>query len=126
MEKIIRWFVGNKVAANLAMIFIIISGILTIPLLKMEVFPSIEIDIININALGDNDTITFTGVVQTQTDYDAFTVISNGGNLVNTVVANGGSDGTVVVRTSPPRASTSVPAKCSARIRCFTRSAVHL
>lgn len=51
MEKIIRWFVGNKVAANLAMIFIIISGILTIPLLKMEVFPSIEIDIININAV---------------------------------------------------------------------------
>ena len=51
MERIIRWFVGNKVAANLAMIFIIISGMMTIPLLKMEVFPNIEIDIINVTAV---------------------------------------------------------------------------
>ena len=51
MEKMIRWFVYNKVAANLAMIFIIISGIMTIPMLKMEVFPDIEIDIINVTAV---------------------------------------------------------------------------
>jgi len=51
MERIIRWFVGSKVAANLAMVFIIISGLMTIPLLKMEVFPNIEIDIINVTAV---------------------------------------------------------------------------
>ena len=48
MERIIRWFVDNRVAANLIMAFIILSGALTIPLLKMEVFPNIEVDIINV------------------------------------------------------------------------------
>ena len=51
MERLIRWFVNNGVAANLLMAFIIIAGALTIPLLKMEVFPEIEIDIINVSAV---------------------------------------------------------------------------
>ena len=51
MERLIRWFVNNGVAANLLMAFIIIAGALTIPLLKMEVFPEIEIDIINVTAV---------------------------------------------------------------------------
>ena len=33
------------------MILIIVSGLITIPLLKMEVFPNIEIDIINVTAV---------------------------------------------------------------------------
>ena len=51
MEKMIRWFVNNTVASNLIMAFIIISGLLTIPLIKMEVFPEIEVDIINISVV---------------------------------------------------------------------------
>ena len=51
MERIIRWFVNNSVASNLMMFFIILSGIATIPLLKMEVFPDIEVDIINVTAV---------------------------------------------------------------------------
>ena len=51
MERIIRWFIDNGVAANLIMVFIILSGALTIPLLKMEVFPNIEVDIINVTAV---------------------------------------------------------------------------
>ena len=51
MERLIRWFVNNGVAANLLMAFIIIAGALTIPLLKMEVFPEIEIEIINVSAV---------------------------------------------------------------------------
>ena len=51
MERIIRLFVDNGVAANLIMAFIILSGALTIPLLKMEVFPNIEVDIINVTAI---------------------------------------------------------------------------
>jgi len=51
MERIIRWFVDNRVAANLIMAFIILSGALTIPLLKMEIFPNIEVDIINVTAI---------------------------------------------------------------------------
>ena len=42
MEPITRWFVQNKVAANMMMIFIIIAGFVTIPYIKMEVFPAIE------------------------------------------------------------------------------------
>tara|TARA_B100000959_G_scaffold208680_1_gene219161 strand:- start:5007 stop:8159 length:3153 start_codon:yes stop_codon:yes gene_type:complete len=47
----IRWFVNNSVAANLIMAFIIISGSMTIPLLKMEVFPEISVDIVNVTAI---------------------------------------------------------------------------
>jgi len=51
MERIIRWFVNNSVASNLMMFFIILSGAATIPLLNMEVFPDIEVDIINVSAV---------------------------------------------------------------------------
>ena len=51
MERIIRWFVNNSVASNLMMIFILLSGAATIPLLNMEVFPDIEVDIINVTAI---------------------------------------------------------------------------
>ena len=51
MERIIRWFVNNSVASNLMMFFIILSGAATIPLLNMEVFPDIEVDIINVTAI---------------------------------------------------------------------------
>ena len=51
MERITRWFVHNSVASNMVMIFIIIAGALTIPLIKMEVFPAIEVDIVNITVL---------------------------------------------------------------------------
>ena len=45
MEKIIRWFVSNKVVSNLLMVLILVPGATTIPNLKMEVFPEIELKI---------------------------------------------------------------------------------
>jgi multidrug efflux pump subunit AcrB len=51
MERITRWFVQNRVAANMMMIFIIIAGFVTIPYIKMEVFPAIEVDIINVSII---------------------------------------------------------------------------
>ena len=51
MEKIIRWFVKNKVVANLLMMLIIITGATTIPMLKMEVFPEIDLNIINVSTV---------------------------------------------------------------------------
>ena len=51
MEKLIRWFVNNKVVSNLLMILIIITGATTIPMLKMEVFPEIDLNIINLTAV---------------------------------------------------------------------------
>ena len=51
MEKLIRWFVNNKVVSNLMMVFIIVTGATTIPMLKMEVFPEIDLNIINVSAV---------------------------------------------------------------------------
>ena len=51
MEKLIRWFVNNKVVSNLMMVLIIVTGATTIPMLKMEVFPEIDLNIINVSAV---------------------------------------------------------------------------
>ncbi len=51
MEKIIRWFVNNSVAANMLMIFIIVAGIMAIPFMRMEVFPEIEVEMINVSVV---------------------------------------------------------------------------
>ena len=51
MEKIIRWFVENSVAANLAMAIIIVAGMFTLPNTNLEVFPAIEQEIINVTVV---------------------------------------------------------------------------
>ena len=51
MEKIIRWFVENKVVSNLLMVLILVTGATTIPTLKMEVFPENELNIINVTTV---------------------------------------------------------------------------
>ena len=51
MEKLIRWFVSNKVVSNLFMVLIIVTGATTIPMLKMEVFPEIDLNIISVSAV---------------------------------------------------------------------------
>ena len=51
MEKLIRWFVSNKVVSNLLMILIIVTGATTIPMLKMEVFPEIDLNIISVSVV---------------------------------------------------------------------------
>ena len=49
MNKIINWFINNAVAANLAMIIIIVSGLFTLPNIDLEVFPSIEPQVITVS-----------------------------------------------------------------------------
>ena len=51
MDRIIRWFIDNSVAANMFMLFILVAGTLTLPRLKMEVFPDIELDIVSISVV---------------------------------------------------------------------------
>ena len=51
MEKIIRWFVSNKVVSNLLMVLILVTGATTIPSLKMEVFPEIELNVISVTTV---------------------------------------------------------------------------
>ena len=48
MERIIKWFISNTVAANMLMFIILVAGTLTLPRLKMEVFPDIDIDAVTI------------------------------------------------------------------------------
>ena len=51
MKKIITWFIDNPVISNLLMFLIIIGGLLTTTSLKMEVFPSFELDVISVSVL---------------------------------------------------------------------------
>ena len=51
MERLIRWFVNNTVAANMVMLFILVAGALTLPRIRMEVFPDINIDIVSVSVV---------------------------------------------------------------------------
>ncbi len=48
MNKIVSWFTGNHVAANLLMAFIMLGGIITGLFIKVEIFPEISLDTISI------------------------------------------------------------------------------
>jgi multidrug efflux pump subunit AcrB len=48
MKKMIAWFAGNHVAANLLMIFFLVAGTVTGLTMKVEVFPETDLDIISI------------------------------------------------------------------------------
>ena len=51
MNRIIEWFVGNHVAANLLMFGIIIAGLMTLPTIKQTVFPDIEINYVSVTVV---------------------------------------------------------------------------
>jgi len=48
MKYLITWFANNHVAANLATLLIIVSGLLVLPLLRKEIIPEISFDIVEI------------------------------------------------------------------------------
>lgn len=47
-KGLLGWFASNHVAANLLMYLIIVGGILTIWTIKIEIFPDMELDVINV------------------------------------------------------------------------------
>ena len=49
MQPVIRWFVDNPIATKLAMVFIVLAGLMTFPLLDKEFFPQVEIDLIKVS-----------------------------------------------------------------------------
>ncbi len=49
MNGAIAWFARNPVAANVMMALLIAGGLITLPQIKREVFPSIELDVINVS-----------------------------------------------------------------------------
>lgn len=48
MSGFIAWFAGNRVAANVMMVIILASGIISLPSIKKELFPSITLDVVEI------------------------------------------------------------------------------
>ena len=49
MRNLIAWFAENHVAANLLMVLIIVGGVVSLPLLRTEVFPVVASDEITVN-----------------------------------------------------------------------------
>ncbi len=49
MEKIVAWFTNNHVAANLLMLFLLVSGFFAMQTIKIETFPEFTLDMISIS-----------------------------------------------------------------------------
>jgi multidrug efflux pump subunit AcrB len=49
VKRAIAWFAENHVAANLVMLVIIAVGLATLPMMKQEVFPEIELDLVSVS-----------------------------------------------------------------------------
>ncbi|MCB1703239.1 MAG: efflux RND transporter permease subunit [Halioglobus sp.] len=48
MHKMIAWFVDNPVAANLLMMILVAGGLLALPLIHQEEFPTLDVDAVQI------------------------------------------------------------------------------
>ena len=44
----IRWFTSNGVAANLLAAIVVVAGLFTATSIKLELFPELDLDIVNI------------------------------------------------------------------------------
>jgi len=51
MKRALAWFAGNSVAANLMMLVIVASGLITLGFITVEIFPEMEADIISVSVL---------------------------------------------------------------------------
>ncbi len=49
MKSIVEWFAKNQVAANLLMVFIVVGGLVAIPSIKKEIFPTPPSDMITVS-----------------------------------------------------------------------------
>ncbi len=51
MNRLIAWFAGNPVAANLLMVGILVAGLLVAPGVKQEVFPEVALGMVTITVV---------------------------------------------------------------------------
>jgi len=51
MKSIIRWSINNHVAVNLLMIFVVVTGLLTLRSMRREVFPQFSLDFIYVSVV---------------------------------------------------------------------------
>ncbi|WP_455216910.1 efflux RND transporter permease subunit, partial [Kaarinaea lacus] len=66
MNRLISWFASNSVAANLLMLFIIVSGLVSLPQIRKETFPSVPLDSVTI-------TIAYPGASPTEVEQSVCT-----------------------------------------------------
>ena len=48
MHKLIHWFVHNSVAANLLMMILVVGGLLALPRIHQEEFPTLDVDAVSV------------------------------------------------------------------------------
>ena len=48
MHKLIHWFVHNSVAANLLMMILMVGGLLALPRIHQEEFPTLDVDAVSV------------------------------------------------------------------------------
>ena len=48
MNRVIAWFVGNPVAANLLMMVLVVGGAATLPGIRQEEFPNIDLEVVRV------------------------------------------------------------------------------
>jgi len=48
MSRLIAWFAGNSIAANLVMLFTFVAGIATLPAIRQEPFPNVSFDAVSV------------------------------------------------------------------------------
>jgi multidrug efflux pump subunit AcrB len=51
VNRAIAWFAGNHVAANLLMMLLAVGGLLSIPTIKQEVFPELNLDVVTVSVV---------------------------------------------------------------------------
>lgn len=51
MKRVIAWFAGNSVSANLLMALLLLGGLITLPYINQEVFPEFSTDMISISVV---------------------------------------------------------------------------
>ncbi|HJN45576.1 MAG TPA: hypothetical protein QF572_15515 [Vicinamibacterales bacterium] len=58
MYRIIDWFAHNPVAANLTMVFIMVSGLLASVSISQEIFPEMALDMVTVEVAYLGATLT--------------------------------------------------------------------
>jgi multidrug efflux pump subunit AcrB len=51
VNRAIAWFAENHVAANLLMMLLVVGGLLSIPALRQEIFPEIQLDVVTVSVV---------------------------------------------------------------------------
>ena len=49
MNRIISWFIVNPVASNLLMVVLVLGGLMALPIIHQEEFPSVDVNVVRVS-----------------------------------------------------------------------------